>query len=167
MGPLPEDQVKQLPQRFETVPYSTFFKLWYALQKALPKDEKAATLTKIGRTIGKEFDASKVETIQDLVAGIKNFFEAEWPVTDIARVGAIKDDEGNVTAITVAQDSCRMCFANTYYKEQDSGTPTCIVPQLMLGLLSKVKSKFHFKNLRYDGIEKGGIGECTMVWRVA
>ena len=55
MGTLTKEQVNTLPTSFETVPYSTFFKLWYALQKALPPESKGEILTKIGRTIGREF----------------------------------------------------------------------------------------------------------------
>jgi len=34
MGTLTKDQVNNLPTSFKTVPYSSFFKLWYALQKS-------------------------------------------------------------------------------------------------------------------------------------
>ncbi|MFX0082978.1 MAG: hypothetical protein ACFE94_14610 [Candidatus Hodarchaeota archaeon] len=39
-------------------------------------------------------------------------------------------------------------------------------PQVIMGVLSKVKNKFGFRNLRYEGVQKGGIGECAMMWNV-
>ncbi len=156
-----------MPKRFEVVPYSTFFKLWYALQKALSPEEKAEIFTKLGRTIGKEFDPQGIENIEDFLVHVKDFLTKEWPITDNADLRAVVDENGAVTKIAVKQDSCRMCFANTYYKLHDHGAPSCMFPQVMLGILAKVKNKFHFKNLRYEGVEKGRVGECTMTWNVS
>jgi hypothetical protein len=166
MATLTEKDISKLPTRYETVPYNTFFKLWYALQKALPKDEKTKILTRIGRTIGREFDDSDIETIYDFLPRLREFLEKDWAITDNARVDIEKDDEGNVVKIKAKQDSCKMCFANTYYRYRDYGSPSCMFPQVMMGILSKVRSKLGFSNLRYEGVQKGGVGECGMVWNV-
>ncbi|MHA2119813.1 MAG: hypothetical protein ACW990_01275 [Promethearchaeota archaeon] len=131
---LTEDEVKKLPTQFETVPYSTFFKLWYALQKSLPADKKGEILTKIGRTK--------------------------------AEVDFVKNQNGEIIKLKAKQDSCKMCYANTYYKFHDNGSPSCMFPQVMMGILSKVKNKFGFKNLRFEGVQKGGVGECAMTWNL-
>ncbi|MEJ2248500.1 MAG: hypothetical protein P8Y70_01235 [Candidatus Lokiarchaeota archaeon] len=166
MGTLSEKEVEALPTSFDTVPYNTFFKLWYALQKALPEDQKPEILTRIGRTIGKEFNDEGIETIDDFLSHLKNFLETEWAITDHARVDVRRDAEGNVSKILAFQDSCKMCFANTYFRYHDYGTPACMFPQVMMGILSKVRNKFGFRNLRYEGVQKGGVGECTMMWNV-
>ncbi|MFX0155088.1 MAG: hypothetical protein ACFE9Q_11225 [Candidatus Hodarchaeota archaeon] len=166
MGTLTKDEVNALPTRFEKVPYSTFFKLWYALQKALPIDKKDEILTKIGRTIGKEFNEEAVETIDDFLRQLREFLEQEWAITDNAKVDVKRDGEGNVTKILAYQDSCKMCFANTFYRYHDFGSPACMFPQVMMGILSKVKNKFGFRNLRFEGVQKGGVGECSMQWNV-
>jgi predicted hydrocarbon binding protein len=167
MGTLSKEEVNELPTRFETVPYRTFFKLWYALQKSLPKDEKAKILTRIGRTIGKEFDDEDLETERAFLNRLQDFLEKEWAITDHAKVEFAYDKEGNITKIKAKQDSCKMCFANTYYRFHDYGSPSCMFPQVMMGILSKVRNKFGFKNLRFEGVQKGGVGECAMVWNVA
>ncbi|MFX1325296.1 MAG: hypothetical protein ACFE8N_10080 [Promethearchaeota archaeon] len=166
MGTLTNDEIKTLPTRFETVPYSTFFKLWYALQKSLPVDKKAEILTKIGRTIGREFNVDGIETIEQFLNRLQQFLEQEWAITDNATVGAIKDGNGKILKITAKQDSCKMCYANTFYRFHDNGSPSCMFPQVMMGILSKVKSIFGFKNLRFEGVQKGGVGECAMTWNV-
>jgi hypothetical protein len=166
MGSLTKDEVSRLPTRFETVPYRTFFKLWYALQKALPEDDKAKILTRIGRTIGKEFDDEGLETPNVFLNRLQDFLEKEWAITDNAKVDFRYDNEGNIKKITAKQDSCKMCFANTYYRYHDYGSPSCMFPQVMMGILSKVRNKFGFKNLRFEGVQKGGVGECAMVWNV-
>ncbi|MFX0103244.1 MAG: hypothetical protein ACFFCS_27005 [Candidatus Hodarchaeota archaeon] len=166
MGTLTNEEIKDLPQRFKTVPYSTFFKLWYALQKALPADKKGEILTKIGRTIGREFTTDGIETLEDFSGKLKEFLEQEWAITDNAKVEFVRNDNGDVEKLIARQDSCKMCFANTYYKHHDHGSPTCMFPQVMMGLLSKVKKKFGFKNLRYEGVQKGDVGECAMAWNV-
>ena len=166
MGTLTKDQVNSLPTSFETVPYSTFFKLWYALQKALPPESKGEILTKIGRTIGREFDVEGIETIEDFMKRLRLFLEQEWAITDNAIVEFVKDANGEVIKLIAKQDSCKMCFANTYYRFQDNGSPSCMFPQVIMGVLSKVKNKFGFRNLRYEGVEKGGVGECAMTWNV-
>lgn len=74
---LTENRVQDLPTRFETVPYSTFFELWYALQKSLPPDKKGEILTRIGRTIGREFDDEGIETINDFLNRLEHFLEQE------------------------------------------------------------------------------------------
>jgi len=163
---LAESQVKELKTRFETVPYSTFFKLWYALQKSLPPDKKDEILTKIGRTIGKEFDETGIETIEDFMDSLQNFLEQEWAITDNAKIEVLKDENGVVEKLIAKQDSCKMCFANTYYRYHDNGTPSCMFPQVIMGVLSKVKNKFGFRNLRYEGVQKGGVGVCAMTWNV-
>ncbi|MBD3195734.1 MAG: hypothetical protein GF317_11800 [Candidatus Lokiarchaeota archaeon] len=166
MGTLSEKEVKELPKRFDTVPYNTFFKLWYALQKALPKDQKPEILTRIGRTIGKEFDVEGIETMDDFLKKLKNFLETEWAITDNARIDVKRNNEGEVTKIIAFQDSCKMCFANTYYRMHDYGSPSCMFPQVVMGILTKVRNKFGFRNMRYEGVQKGGVGVCTMAWNV-
>ncbi|MFW9772883.1 MAG: hypothetical protein ACFFEO_12065 [Candidatus Thorarchaeota archaeon] len=166
MGTLTDDEIKTLPTRFETVPYSTFFKLWYALQKSLPVDKKTEILTKIGRTIGREFNADGIETIDQFLNKLQQFLEQEWAITDNAKVGIIRDGNGEILKITAQQDSCKMCYANTFYRFHDNGTPSCMFPQVMMGILSKVKSIFGFKNLRFEGVQKGNVGECAMTWNV-
>jgi hypothetical protein len=166
MGMLTKDEINTLPKRFDTVPYSTFFKLWYALQKALPIDKKDEILTKIGRTIGKEFNEKGIESIEDFLRRLREFLEQEWAITDNAKVDIKKDAEGNVIKILAYQDSCKMCFANTYFRYHDFGSPACMFPQVMMGILSKVKNKFGFRNLRFEGVQKGGVGECAMHWNV-
>jgi len=163
---LTEDEVSKLPNQFETVPYSTFFKLWYALQKALPSDKKGEILTKIGRTIGREFDDNGIETVNDFLNQLKRFLEQEWAITNNAEVEFIKDQNGEIIKLKAKQDSCKMCYANTYYRFHDNRSPSCMFPQVMMGILSKVKNKFGFKNLRFEGVQKGGVGECAMVWNV-
>ncbi|MFW9939812.1 MAG: hypothetical protein ACFFFT_02135 [Candidatus Thorarchaeota archaeon] len=166
MADLAVDQVKGLTTRFDTVPYSTFFKLWYALQKSLPADKKGEILTKIGRTIGREFDENGIETIDDFMKRLEQFLEQEWAITDNAKVEVVKDEHGDIVKLIAKQDSCKMCFANTYYRFHDHGSPSCMFPQVIMGVLSKVKSKFGFRNLRYEGVQKGGVGECAMMWNV-
>lgn len=166
MASISENQLKELSTRFDTVPFSTFFKLWYALQKALPPDKKGEILTKIGRTIGKEFDETGIETIDDFMSRLEQFLEKEWAITDNAKVEVIKNENGEVTKLIAKQDSCKMCFANTYYKYHDNGSPSCMFPQVVMGILSKVKKKFGFRNLRYEGVQKGGVGVCAMMWNV-
>lgn len=166
MGSLSDEQIKNLPKQFETVPYSTFFKVWYALQKAIPQDQKGEIFTKIGRTIGSEFDEEGIETIDEFLDRLQLFLEKEWAITDNAKVDLQKDENGNVLKLLAKQDSCKMCYANTYYKLHDSGSPSCMFPQVIMGVLSKVKKKFGFKNLRFEGVQKGGVGECTMTWNL-
>lgn len=166
MAALTENQVKDLPTRFESIPYSTFFKLWYALQKALPPNKKGEILTKIGRTIGREFNVNGIETIDGFIERLQQFLEQEWAITDNAKVEIVKDENGEIVKLKAKQDSCKMCFANTYYKFHDHGSPSCIFPQVIMGILSKVKNKFGFRNLRYEGVQKGGVGECAMIWNV-
>jgi len=163
---LTKEEINQLPSRFDTVPYNTFFKLWYALQKALPEDQKEKILTRIGRTIGKEFDNNGLETIDGFLIRLKEFLEKEWAITDNAKIQIERDEEGNVIKIKAEQDSCKMCFANTYYRFHDYGSPSCIFPQVMMGILLKVRAKFGFKNLRFEGVQKGGVGQCAMIWNV-
>ena len=110
MGTLTKDEVDALPTRFDTVPYSTFFKLWYALQKALPPEKKGEILTKIGRTIGKEFDETGIETIEDFLKRLREFLEQEWAITDNAKVDVKRDGEGNVVKILAYQDSCKILW---------------------------------------------------------
>ena len=166
MGSLTREEINKLPSQFETVPYNTFFKLWYALQKSLPVDKKGEILTKIGRTIGREFDDEGIETMNDFLARLEQFLEQEWAITDNAKVEVLRDREGKVVKLIAKQDSCKMCFANTYYRFHDNGSPSCMFPQVVMGILSKVKKKFGFKNLRYEGVQKGGVGVCAMTWNV-
>jgi predicted hydrocarbon binding protein len=164
LGSLTKDEIEKLPRQFETVPYSTFFKLWYAVQKSLPSDKKGEILTKIGRTIGKEFNEEGIETIEGFLERVQQFLEQEWAITDVAKVDVEIDKNGEVLKLLVTQNSCKMCFANTYYKFHDTGDPSCMFPQVIMGILSKVKNKFGFKNLRFADVQKGGVGECQMVW---
>lgn len=166
MVSLTKDEIEKLPKQFETVPYSTFFKLWYALQKALPPDKKGEILTKIGRTIGREFDGEGIETINEFLNRLQQFLEQEWAITNNAEVDIIRDKNGEVIKLRAKQDSCKMCAANTYYKFRDNGSPSCMFPQVIMGILSKVKNKFRFKNLRFEGVQKGGVGVCEMTWNV-
>ncbi|MFW9826699.1 MAG: hypothetical protein ACFFEY_03655 [Candidatus Thorarchaeota archaeon] len=166
MGTLTKDEIDALPHRFDTVSYGTFFKLWYALQKALPSDKKDEILTKIGRTIGREFNEKNVESVEDFIRKLREFLEKEWAITDNAKVDVKRDTEGNVIKILAYQDSCKMCFANTYFRYHDYGSPACMFPQVMMGILSKVKNKFGFRNLRFEGVQKGRVGECAMQWNV-
>jgi hypothetical protein len=166
MTTLTKDEINDLPTRFDTVSYATFFKLWYALQKALLPEKKDEILTKIGRTIGKEFNADGIETIEDFLKRLQEFLEQEWAITDNAKVNVKKDTEGNIIKILAYQDSCKMCFANTYYRYHDYGSPACMFPQVMMGILSKVKKKFGFRNIRFEGVQKGGVGECAMQWNL-
>ena len=126
----------------------------------------AEILTKIGRTIGKEFDESGIETIDDFMFRLQKFLEEEWAITDNAKIEVVKDENGEVTKLIAKQDSCKMCFANTYYRFHDNGSPSCMFPQVIMGALSKVKNKFGFRNLRYEGVQKGGVGVCAMMWNV-
>ncbi len=166
MDSLTKDEIETLPKQFETVPYSTFFKLWYALQKSLPPDKKGEILTKIGRTIGREFDDTGIENIHDFLNGLQRFLEQEWAITNNAEVDVVRDNNGEVIKLKAKQDSCKMCYANTYYRFQDNGSPSCMFPQVIMGILSKVKNKFGFKNLRFEGVQKGGVGECAMTWNL-
>jgi hypothetical protein len=166
MGTLTKDEINNLPTKFETIPYSTFFKVWYALQKALPLDKKEEILTKIGRIIGKEFDDKGIETIDELLNRIRSFLEQDWAITDNAKVNFEIDEHGNAIKLFALQDSCKMCFANTYYRYHDNGSPSCIFPQVMMGILLKVRKKFGFKNIRFEGVQKEGIGVCAMTWNL-
>ena len=166
MGTLTEEEVRNLPKRFETIPYNTFFKVWHALQKALPPDKKEEILTKIGRTIGLEFNDEGIETIEDFLKGLQKFLEEDWAITDNAKVKFRRDNNGDIVKLEALQDSCKMCFANTYYRFHDNGDPSCIFPQVIMGILSKVRKKFGFKNLRFEGVQKGDVGVCTMTWNL-
>jgi len=167
MADLTEEEIKSLPTRYKTVPYSTFFKLWYALQKAIPHEKKGEFFTKIGRTIGKEFDEEGIETVDEFIEQLQQFLEEDWAITDNAKVELQKDENGNAIKLLAKQDSCKMCYANTYYKLHDFGTPSCMFPQVIMGVLNKVKRKFKFKNLRFEGVQKGGVGECAMTWNLS
>ena len=136
------------------------------MQKALPPDQKEVILTKIGRTIGRQFDDEGIETIHDFLKRLQQFLEQEWAITDNAKIDVITDPEGKVVKLIAKQDSCKMCFANTYYRFHDNGSPSCMFPQVMMGILSKVKNRFGFKNLRFEGVQKGGVGECAMMWNL-
>ena len=127
---------------------------------------KGEILTKIGRTIGREFDEKGIESTDDFLTKLQQFLEENWAITDNAKVGFVKNENGDIIKLTAKQDSCKMCYANTYYKLHDTGTPSCMFPQVMMGILSKVKNQFHFKNLRFEGVQKGGVGECEMTWNV-
>ncbi len=166
MGSLTKEEINKLPTQFETVPYSIFFKLWYAIQKALPSDKKGEILTKIGRTIGREFDEEGIEKIDDFLVKLQQFLEENWAITDNAKVDIVRDSNGEAMKLIAKQDTCKMCYANTYYKFHDNGSPSCMFPQVIMGILSKVKNKFRFKNLRFEGVQKVGVGECAMTWNL-
>ena len=136
------------------------------MQKALPADKKGEILTKIGRTIGREFDETGIETINDFLNGLQRFLEQEWAITNNAEVEFVRDQNGEVIKLKAKQDSCKMCYANTYFRFHDNGSPSCMFPQVIMGILSKVKNKFGFKNLRFEGVQKGGVGECAMIWNL-
>ncbi|NHJ25397.1 MAG: hypothetical protein EAX89_12520 [Candidatus Lokiarchaeota archaeon] len=166
MGNLTQDEIRKLPTQFDTVSYSTFFKVWYALQKAIPHEQKGEFFTKIGRSIGNEFDDEGIETIDAFLEKLQQFLEKEWAITDNAKVDFQKDAEGNVVKLLAKQDSCKMCYANTYYRLHDNGSPSCMFPQVIMGILNKVRRKFGFKNLRFEGVQKGRVGECAMTWNI-
>lgn len=92
--------------------------------------------------------------------------EKEWAITDNAKVAFQRDTEGTVIKLLAKQDSCKMCYANTYYRFHDNGSPSCMFPQVIMGVLTKVRKKFGFKNLRFEGVQKGGVGECAMTWNL-
>lgn len=163
---LTQEEIKKLPTQYETVPYSTFFKVWYALQKAIPHEQKGEIFTKIGRTIGKEFNAEGLSTEDEFIDRLQRFLEKEWAITDNAKVELQRNEHGDVIKLLAKQDSCKMCYANTYYKLHDSGSPSCMFPQVIMGVLSKVKRQFGFKNLRFEGVQKGGVGVCAMTWNL-
>ncbi|MHA1682163.1 MAG: hypothetical protein ACTSUE_14595 [Promethearchaeota archaeon] len=160
------EEVFELPHKFKTVPYAAFFKLWYAMQKALPENQKGAILTKIGRTIGREFDVEGLKTIDEFLSKLQHFLEEDWAITDNADIKIVKNEEGEITKLIAKQDCCKMCFPNTYYRFQDNGSPSCMFPQVMMGVLSKVKKRFDFKNLRYEGVQKTSVGVCAMTWNI-
>ena len=101
-------------------------------------------------------------SLQEFLDRLQLFLEKEWSITYNANFDVQKDENVNVIKILVKQESCKMCYANTYYKLHDSGSPSCMFPQVIMGVLSKVKKKFGFKNLRFEGVQKGGVGECAM-----
>ncbi|MBN2153281.1 MAG: hypothetical protein JW839_17645 [Candidatus Lokiarchaeota archaeon] len=157
---------EELPTRFKTIPYSTFFKLWYFIQKELPEDVRKTVLAKVGRAIGNEFNAEGIETIDQFLAAATKFVVEEWGITDAASFQAIKEGD-KVVRIVDTLNSCKMCFSNTYYKLRDQGDPECMFPHVMLAILRKVRIKFGFKNIGYEDVQKPGpVGECVMTWRV-
>ncbi|HME52750.1 MAG TPA: hypothetical protein VKM55_11070 [Candidatus Lokiarchaeia archaeon] len=159
---------EELPTSFKTIPYSSFFKLWYYIQKELTEDERKNVLAKVGRAIGNEFNAEGIETLDQLFEATTKFLIEEWGIVDEANFEAIEDENGKVVKIVDHLSSCKMCFANTYYRMHDSGHPACMFPNVMLAILSKVKAQFGFKNLAYETVNKPGpVGECEMTWKVA
>jgi hypothetical protein len=136
------------------------------LQKAIPHEQKGEIFTKIGRAIGKEFDDEGLENLEEFEERLQRFLEKEWAITDNAKVSLQRNDDGEAIKLIAKQDSCKMCYANTYYKLHDSGSPSCMFPQVIMGVLSKVRRKFGFKNLRFEGVQKGGVGQCAMSWNL-
>ena len=104
--------------------------------------------------------------MDDFIFKLREFLETDWAITDNAKVELIKDEDGIPKKLIAKQDSCKMCFANTYYRFHDNGSPSCMFPQVIMGVLSKVRHKFGFKNLRYEGVQKGGVGVCAMAWNI-
>jgi len=157
---------EELPTKFKTVPYSSFFKLWYFIQKALPEDVRKTVLMKVGRAIGNEFNIEGINTIDQFLSAATRFVVDEWGITDSANFQAIKEGD-TIVRIVDKLDSCKMCFSNTYYKLHDQGHPECMFPHVMLAILGKVRTKFGFKNISFESVRKPGpIGECIMSWRV-
>ena len=159
---------EDLPTSFKMIPFSSFFKLWYYIQKELSEDERKTVLAKVGRAIGNEFNPEGIETLDQLFDAVTKFVTEEWGIVDDAKLEAIEDENGKVVKIVDHLSSCKMCFANTYYKLHDAGHPACMFPNVMLAILSKVKNQFGFKNLAYESVNKpGSVGECEMIWKVA
>ncbi|MHA1682164.1 MAG: hypothetical protein ACTSUE_14600 [Promethearchaeota archaeon] len=157
---------EELEHKFENIKFPAFFKVWYHIQKELSDDVKKSVLTKVGRAIGRELNTDNVETVDDFLVAMKKFLEEEWAMTDTATLEKVEDADG-VVKIKCHMDSCKMCFANSYYKKKDGGSPVCMFPQVMMGALGKVKNKFKFRNLAYDCVDKPGpVGECIMTWNV-
>ena len=136
------------------------------LAKSYPSWAKGEFFTKIGRAIGNEFDDEGIETVEAFLSRLQEFLEKEWAITDNAKVAFQRDTEGTVIKLLAKQDSCKMCYANTYYRFHDNGSPSCMFPQVIMGVLTKVRKKFGFKNLRFEGVQKGGVGECAMTWNL-
>lgn len=150
----------------ESVPYSTFFKVWYHLQKDVPEDEKKALFTRIGREIGKEVNLEGVETVEAFLERVQAFLEKEWGITSSATLDIVEKD-GEVVQVRCHMDACKMCPPNTHYKQHDGGKPTCMFPQVMMGALGKVKSKLGLRNIAFESVSKPGpVGECIMTWNV-
>ncbi len=158
---------EELLTKYKTIPFSNFFKLFYFIQKELPEDVRKTVLMKVGRAIGNEFNTEGIETIDQLLAAAKEFMVDEWGITDDADFQAVKEG-GKVVKVVDKLNSCKMCFANTYYRLHDNGHPECMFPHVMLAILGKVRAKFGFKNIGLENTTKPGpVGECIMTWRVA
>lgn len=157
---------EELPNKFTTVPYSSFFKLWYYIQKELSEEERKNVVAKVGRAIGNEFNPEGITTIDEFFAAATKFLTEEWGIVDEAKFEAIEED-GKIVKIVDHLTSCKMCFANTYYRLQDAGHPTCMFPNVMLAILAKVRNIFGFKNISFEEVNKPGpVGECIMTWNV-
>ncbi|NMC07485.1 MAG: hypothetical protein GYA24_19885 [Candidatus Lokiarchaeota archaeon] len=157
---------EELPTKFKTVPYSSFFKLWYFIQKELPEDVRKTVLMRVGRAIGNEFKPEGIETIDQFLAAATRFVVEEWGITDAANFEAVKEGD-KIVRIIDKLNSCKMCFGNTYFKLHDQGHPECMFPHVMMAILGKVRAKFGFKNIAFENVKKPGpVGECIMTWRV-
>jgi hypothetical protein len=160
-------QPEELPKYRETIPFSTFFKLWYAVQKGIPQESRGEVLTKIAKSIADDFNPEGITTIDEFLEAARHFLVDEWAITEEANLEALTDDNGKVVAIANHMSSCKFCAANTYYKLVDEGAPSCMMPQVMMGILGKVKNTFHFRNLAFETVNKAGVGDCTQTWKVA
>lgn len=151
---------------FQTIPFPAFFKVWYHIQKEIPEDDKKKLLTRVGRAIGKEVNVEGVEDVSGFLTALKKFLEEEWAITEKADLEVVEENN-DVVKVKCHMDACKMCFPNSHYKVADGGTPVCMFPHVVMGALGKVRSKFNFKNLAFDCVEKPGpVGECIMTWNV-
>ncbi len=157
---------EELPQAFDQVPYSLFFKVWYHLQRELRPEDREKSFTKVGRGIGKEFNPDGIETAEEFAEALREFLVNDWGLTQNAQVEILYDGP-YVSEIEVHLQDCRMCAANNYFKLADGGEPTCMFPPVIMGTLSQIRKKFGFKNIRFDAVEKPGpVGECIMTFGV-
>ncbi|MHA1792701.1 MAG: hypothetical protein ACTSVI_08660 [Promethearchaeota archaeon] len=160
-------EAEELMKKFETIPFTAFFKVWYHIQKDIPEEKRKDVIMRIGRGLSKEINLKNVETIDDFFNAIKKFLVEDWAITDRFTIEKIEIDD-KVAKVKCTMDSCKMCFPNSYYKKKDDGSPTCMFPQIMMGALSRVKNKFKFKNVAYDCVEKPGpVGYCIMTFNTA
>jgi hypothetical protein len=156
-----------LPGKYSSILYSTFFRLWYHVQRGIPPELRGEVLSRIAKSLSQDFNPEGITTIDEFLEAARRFLVDEWGITDEANLEAETDEDGMVVRITYHMNTCKFCAANTYYKLVDEGAPSCMMPQVMLGILSRIKDTFHFRNLGFETVNKAGVGDCTMAWRVA
>ena len=151
-----------MSERFGSAHPSLWY-IWYHLQKDLPESQRKDAIMKIGRGIGKEIDTSTIDTIEDFISVVKEFLVNEWKITEKANITWDQGEDG--IKVKCHMDACKMCFANSHFKTSDGGTPTCLFPQVMMGALTKARSKLKFRNVAFDCVDKPGpVGECIMTF---